>query len=390
MKKITLEDVNNSILGTDIKILSHICIMDLNNLRNIPSNLFGVYIINLKYNESYIGMSQKGVNAGLNKELKGIKSRLLSHSCEGWHKVIIESINIFITDKMNAHLLEKMMIKEFKPELNTIMYNAFYIIKDDEENGILNTSYENEYKYKYENKYGNSKFISWLKKQNKCNYNYNIRDFAIDLIYDSKENGIKFKNIFELIKYLELINSTNIDILDEAYNEYKYIYLTNYNKQYKNFGINLINSVNPELNNELNNNKTFGSNYRLWCEKYNEINTIKNKNISNIWEELLHNERENNNILDNDISYWNAHTTKHQTIYKNKHEKISIVEKNYSNLLLELKNELDKLLKRYNKNESYISESIYQCKLMNDINYYINFKNEQSSINNQQILINNQ
>jgi len=113
MKKITLEDVNNAILGTDIKILSTINILDLRNLDSVSPNLFGVYVINLKYKESYIGMSSSN---------KGIQGRLLRHICEAWHRNIVESIDIFVTNDCHASFLEKILIKIFKPELNTTTY----------------------------------------------------------------------------------------------------------------------------------------------------------------------------------------------------------------------------------------------------------------------------
>ncbi len=374
MKPITLQDVNNAILGTDIEIIDFKTITNLSDLINIPSHLYGVYVINLKYNESYIGMSKKGMDEEISKTLKGIKSRLLRHSCESWHKAIIESINIFVTEKSCAHLLEKIMIKTFEPELNKITYNKFkFDFRDEEDDdGLLVTDYESDPKYKYEIEYGNSKFINWIKKQ-KDRYDY-IRNFAIDLLYDSKENGIKFKNIFELSNYLESIDF-DMSILNDAYNEYKYIHSTDYRKQSENFGTILINSINPELSSQLTTNKTFGFNYRILCKKYDEIRIIKDRNISNAWEECTYNERKNDDILNNDISYWNEHTKKHQAIYKLKNEKIGIIRKNYASLLLELNTELETLHKKHGKEEDYTINSDYHFKIKDDINFYIKFEN---------------
>lgn len=405
MKKVTLEDVNEIILETDIKIIDSIEITNLNDLKHISPHLFGVYVINLKYNESYIGMSKRGMRRDI---IRGIKSRLLSHSHENWHKSIIKSINIFVTDREHSFLLEKMMIKIFNPELNNIKYDNFNFVYDqkqlefddnthinlsnednkneEDDDGALVIDYEYDSKYKYETKYGNYKFINWLKKQK--NRHDEIGDMSIDLLHDSKENGIMFKNIFVLMSYLKSVDF-NMDLLDTAYNEYKYIHTTDYKKQTENFGVILIDSLNPKLSEQLTNNKSFGFNYRLLCKKYDEIRTIKDKNVSNLFEESVHKKKENDNILENDINYRDEYMKNRQDIYKIRKEKIKIIKRNYAILLSELSNELEKLYKKYGKDEDYTINSDYHFKIKDDIVFYIKFDNPELLIKNQEMSISN-
>ncbi len=400
MKQITLEDVNNTILGTDIKIINYINITNLNDIKDISPHLFGVYVINLKYNESYIGMSKKGTRKNV---IRGIKSRLLKHSCENWHKSIIESVDIFITEKHHSFLLEKIMIRKFDPELNHIKYNNFQTVHDqnqlefddryyentyieyDEVDALnddetLNVDYECDPKYNYEHKYGNSKFIGWLEKQHKRNDD--IGKLSNVIFYDMKEDVIKFKNIFELLKYIEPIDYQLIDILDSAYKEYKYIHSMNHEKILKNFGIIIIKSLNPELNYELTNNKSFTFNYKIWCKKYDEIETIKNKNIRNILDKEYINKTENNELLNNHKISLSEYKINQQNIIDIRKEKLRKLEKDYSILLIELKDELIKLLQKYEKDCDYICESDYYYKIRDDFTFHIRHKNPELLINN--------
>ncbi len=114
MKQITLEDVNNVILGTDIKILGLITFTDLDTL-DLISDLIslkcvGVYSINLTVKQSYIGMSTE------------LFDRFASYIHETWHRNLIESIDIFLTNFHSVQSLEKILIKTFNPELNTVKY----------------------------------------------------------------------------------------------------------------------------------------------------------------------------------------------------------------------------------------------------------------------------
>ncbi len=109
MKLITLEDVNNAILGTDIKILDYINIIELNNINSLCC--YGVYVLNYNHKKSYIGMSS------LNKGF--LRSRLSAYIREVHQRNLIESIDVFITNSYHAQVLEKIMIKTFKPELNS-------------------------------------------------------------------------------------------------------------------------------------------------------------------------------------------------------------------------------------------------------------------------------
>jgi len=405
MKPITLRDVNNAILGTDIKILSEINILDSNNLNCIPLNLYGVYVINLKYKESYIGMSSRN---------RGIQGRLLRHICETWHRNIVESINIFVTKDCYASFLEKILIKIFEPELNTNMYgncslfeftsvqkqlefdkhNTNLEIKENKETN-LNLSdnslesqkirrpipvpvydtevymsnsnacidkydtyddeyniYENEYNDRYDNDYWNIDFITWLKRQ-KGRYDP-ISDIATDVVKKVK---------------IETIKRKYCDTLYDAYNEYKYIYLTNYRKQSENFGLILIDSLNPKLREQLNNNNDFDFNYKIVCKKYDEISTIKNKNMSNAWEELYRNNMKNDDILNSDIKYWNEHTKKRQDNFNLRNEKVKIIKENYNKLLSEIDNEITELLKKYGKTKEYVKESYYYSLIKHDIQW---------------------
>jgi hypothetical protein len=116
MNKINRVNVDKIIEGTNIKIIGSMIIDNLDLLESKLLNYYGVYVLNLKYNESYIGMSCCG---------NGIQGRLSRHLCETWHYNIIDSIDIFITNENDAQLLEKILITEFKPELNTIKYSKF-------------------------------------------------------------------------------------------------------------------------------------------------------------------------------------------------------------------------------------------------------------------------
>ena len=384
MKKITLEDVNNVILGTDIKILSTINILDLNNFNSISENLFGVYIINLKYKESYIGMSSSN---------KGIQGRLLRHVCETWHRNIVESIDIFITNSNHVSFLERILIKTFKPELNSTMYNNCslnqfqYVQKELELNNdscnlvdksidcnknivmkkrpipiynniyTLNESdqYKDEYEDIYNNNidYKNKSFINWFKKQK--GRNDPIGDVSLDI-----------KNNIRIIKIKNCA-----DILKEAYNEYKYVYSNpNYVIMSENFGLVLIESLNPELNLQLNNDNNFDFNYKAICKKYDEIKAINLKNQHNVWEERIYKERLNDN-LDNEHKIKDEEWTKERKnireIWENKQND---VEKNYIKLLSELKNELENLLKKYGKDTNYIKKSYYNSLIEHDIDFY--------------------
>lgn len=405
MKQITLQDVKDTILGTDIKILSQINILDMSNLNNISPNLFGVYIINLKYKESYIGMSSSN---------KGIIGRLSRHLYETWHRNIVDSINIFVTNEYNASYLEKILVKTFKPELNTTRYEncsiANFITTQRQlecgedtyknvniekeyfnniiENDKLNTLqkfdqipiyegvkrrrrpvpiplyeneesieseniYKNDYEERYRIDYKESNFITWLKAQK--GRNDPIGDIAIDL-----KNGLKVETIWN--RYY--------DILYDAYNEYKYIYLTDYRNQSENFGLILINSLNPKLREQLSNNNDFDFNYKMICKKYDEISTIKNKNMSNAWEELHYNNMKNDDILSNNIKYWNEHTKKRQDNFNLKDERIKIIKENYNKLLSEIDNEIEELLKKYGKNKEYIKENFYYSLINHDIKWF--------------------
>lgn len=384
MKKITLEDVNNAIIGTDIKILSTINILDLSNLNLITENLFGVYIIHLKYKESYIGMSSSN---------KGIQGRLLRHTCETWHRNIIESIDIFITNSNHVSFLERILIKTFNPELNSTMYsncslNQFQYVQkelelDDDNCNLIDeridcnknidikrtpiplyknndiyslnepNQYENEFDDVYNNNYKNESFINWLKKQK--GRNDPIGDVALVI----KNNNIRF---------IEIKNYEGI--LNDAFNEYNYIYLnTNYRNISENFGLISIESLNPELRLQLDNDKNFDYNYKIICKKYDEIKAVNSKNQHNVWEERIYKERLNDN-LGNEHKIKDEEWTKER---KNIREiwkiKQNDVEKNYIKLLLELKNELESLLKKYGKNIDYIKESYYNSLIEHDIDF---------------------
>lgn len=110
MKKITLEDVNNAIIGTDIKILDSKTIINSNvDLRLQIESLtcYGVYIINYRNMEKfYVGMVHKDL----------LNSRLKTYVRDHRRK-LIESIDIFITSNYHSLLLESLLIEKFKQEL---------------------------------------------------------------------------------------------------------------------------------------------------------------------------------------------------------------------------------------------------------------------------------
>lgn len=86
-----------------IKIIE---IYDVNKLHVIPDNTIGVYIINLKSGDCYIGKSIC------------VKRRIYSH-VKGLIKKIIEDIIIIVTyDENKASCLERSFISEFTPTLN--------------------------------------------------------------------------------------------------------------------------------------------------------------------------------------------------------------------------------------------------------------------------------
>ncbi len=117
MIRIKIEDIDRAIQGTNIEILSYTTINKINILELNSYNSYGVYIINLKVNRSYIGMSCRGNG--------GIHSRLLRHFYEHWDYKSIESIDIFNTEENSAQLLEKILITIFKPEENIKIYKNF-------------------------------------------------------------------------------------------------------------------------------------------------------------------------------------------------------------------------------------------------------------------------
>ena len=388
MKKITLEDVNNAILGTDIKILSTTTILDLSKLDLVPLNMFGVYVINLKYKESYIGVSSCN---------KGIQGRLLRHVCETWHRNIVESIDIFTTTDCHASFLEKILIKIFKSELNIIMYdncslNQFLSIQkclelnenlidekigNSDNNEILIKKvclynrivrrtpipvplyedteiympeldqYEDKYENRYDNDYENYNFILWLKKQRGRN----------DPIGDISQLKIKTSK------------SKYCDILFDAYNEYLYIYsIEEHRKQTENFGLILIDSLNPKLKEQINNDNDFDSNYKILCKKYDEISAIRSKNSYTTWEELIYNYNKSSKLEGDE---WYKARENARYIKENKQ---SIIRKNYCSLLLEINDEIENLLKKYEKNKQYIKESYYYSLINHDINWFSNKK----------------
>jgi len=392
MKPVTLEDVNNAILGTDIKILSVINILDLSTLNSVPLNIFGVYVINLKYKESYIGKSSCN---------RGIQGRLTRHVCETWHRNIVESIDIFVTNDCHASFLERIMIKLFKPELNSTMYdncsltqfmsiqkcldinedftcekidynedniNRKYVPVPICDNEYVETPYlkkyehntyesdvceydiyEHEYENRYDNDYENKDFILWLKSQK--GRNDPIGDIALDLT-----KGLKIKTI----------KNRHYDILYEAYNEYLYIYLNNYKQQTENFGLILVESLNPNLSEQINNDKDFDFNYKILCKKYDEIKTIYSKNNYNTWEEKIYNDSKNGNLSGDE--WYKAR----RDIRKIWTDKQNTIKKNLYNLLLEINNEIENLLKKYGKNTSCVKESFYYSLINHDLHWFSN------------------
>ena len=123
MKSIALEDVNNIILETNIKIIDSMKITNLDDLKLKPLNNYGVYVLNYKNDESYIGMSY----------ISFLKLRLSSYCSEVHYKKLIKSIDVFVTSNYHAPLLEKIMIKKFNPELNT---NKFEKVNYDDFDSI--------------------------------------------------------------------------------------------------------------------------------------------------------------------------------------------------------------------------------------------------------------
>ncbi len=396
MKKITSEDINKLILGTDTKILSIMSILDVNKIDSIPSNLFGVYVLYLEYKGVYIGMY-----IGMSSRGYGIQSRLSRHLCESWHRKVVSSIDIFITDECYADLLEKILIKTYKNELlQNVMYENFslnrfigfqkelesnefceqYNIIDNNMELTLLNNCNNEYVenyenlHKYESKYGNLKFIRWLKNQKCCDSP--IGDLSRYLLNNPNKNNIK--NIVDFEDYLNSINTNNdfsliheknslIKILDNAYNEYKYIYSTDYKNKTENFGLISIDSLNPILSNQLSNNDSFEYNYKIICKKYDEISTIHNKNIQTTWNELIHKENKLHELSNNRQIIYDEYTESRRKIYKDKDEKAKNININYMNLLSKLNDEIKKLIERYKKDISYIKESYYYSNLQFDI-----------------------
>lgn len=115
-----IEDVLKNANVLDVKILMTTRINDVSCVKYVPVEWYGIYIIYLKSKEAYMGMSSEGI---------GIKNRLNSHVHEAWHKNIIEYIDIFVTEKSHATKLEKILIKNFNPELNTVLYKRCKVLK---------------------------------------------------------------------------------------------------------------------------------------------------------------------------------------------------------------------------------------------------------------------
>jgi len=380
MNRITKDDVNKVIEGTDIKIKQTMTIEDLYDMK-IPSEWFGVYVINLKYNESYIGMSCCG---------EGIKSRLSKHICETWHRNITKSIDIFTTDENHANLLEKIMITTFKPELNTNMYESFCLNNDSFVADKDDNKYDYEYECKYENKYGNIYFIRWLKDQS--NRDDPIGDLSLTLKGSPAINIIK--NINDLKEYLKTTyrNFRNEDkilkSLDTAYNEYKYIFTTKYRDESDKFGLILIKSLIPELNEQLLSKNNFDVNYKILFDKYNEIVTFYTKNNYNTYTERGYRERINDNLSSNSKlaeNQWRENNIAIREIWVTKQ---SLTESNYYKLVFELDNEIEKLLRKYCKNRDCIKESFYNQLINHDIEHYIRhiLKNENNTKEKSELL----
>jgi len=204
------------------------------------------------------------------------------------------------------------------------------------ENDETLNNYEDEYKNMYNNNYENNDFLSWLNKQKRRNDP--IGDISVNL-----RKSIKIRTI----------KNRYSDILYEAYNEYLYIYSNyKYREQSENFGLILIDSLNPELSKQICNDNNFDYNYNIICKKYDEIKAIYLKNYHNTWEERIYS---TNGICSdkNTRSIWKT--------------KLYDIKKNYYKLLLEINNEIENLLIKYGKNKDYIKESFYYSLIKNDL-----------------------
>jgi len=352
MNKITIEDVNKLILGTDIKILDSTTVTDF-SLKLNSLYCYGVYVLNYKHNESYIGMTDKGY----------IKSRLLTYLREAHHKKLINSIDIFVTNSHHAHRLEQILIQKCNPELNTTKYKHNMTVNDefiiDEYN---ETSFNDEYNFRYGNDYKNSKFIKWLKQQS------NRSDIVGDISRELK-SGVDIENI----------KNYALDSLYKAYAEYKYIHMNKdilyYFSQYSLF---LINSVNPHLNSQLNYDRSFYYNYKIVYTKYDEVVAIQYKNLCNTWEERDYYDKSNDKLRTAFKISEDEWKKTQNNIYEKCRIKEYVIEKNYFKLILEINDEVNKLFEKYNKNRNYLLESYYDSCIQEDVDY-IKYKNNSNT-----------
>lgn len=115
MKLITLEDVNNAILGTDIKVIDSIKITNLHDIDSIQDYSSGIYVITLIFDKSYIGYAEERIKGRITENLK-----INITWVKNFIRNSIKCIDIYLTE--NGHQaddLETILISKFSPELNS-------------------------------------------------------------------------------------------------------------------------------------------------------------------------------------------------------------------------------------------------------------------------------